>query len=74
MCIVPEISTSNDLFKEIEILNNNASVRSTNFEQILVGRQNIFTKQNAKCLKVSYMNINDNDEKDTNNLLSLNLV
>ena len=34
---VPGISTSKYLFKEIESLNNNATARSTSFEQMLVG-------------------------------------
>ena len=36
-CFVPGISTSKNLFKEIESVNSNAPGRSTSFEQMLVG-------------------------------------
>ena len=36
-CLVPGISNSKNLFKEIESVNSNAPGRSTSFEQMLVG-------------------------------------
>ena len=36
-CFIPGISTSKNLFKEIESANSNAPGRSTSFKQMLVG-------------------------------------
>ena len=47
MCLVPGISTSKNLFKEIESVNTNTPGRSTSFEQMLVGWDEIYL-QNEK--------------------------
>ena len=41
-CFVPGISTSKNLFKEIESVNSNALGRSSSFEQMLVGWDEIY--------------------------------
>ena len=38
-CFIPGITTSKNLFKEIESVNNNAPGKSTSFEQMLVNKK-----------------------------------
>ena len=60
MLFVPGTSTSKNLIKEIESVNNDAPGRNTSFEQMLVRweRLNIFTK-----LKVYKFIIQSGDEE-----------
>ena len=44
MCFVPGISTSKNLFKEIESVNTNTPGRSTSFEQMLLGEMKFIYK------------------------------
>ena len=41
-CFVPGISTIKNSFKEIESVNSNAPGRKTSFEEMLVGRDEIY--------------------------------
>ena len=60
MLFIPGTSTSKNLIKEIESVNNDAPGRNTSFEQMLVRweRLNIFTK-----LKVYKLIIQSGDEE-----------
>lgn len=61
MCFVPGISTSENLFKEIERVNSSGPGRSTIFEEMLIWRDEIYS-QNEK-FKAPSTNNSDNDKQ-----------
>ena len=61
-CFVPGISSRKNLFKEIVSVNSNAPGRSTSFEQMLVGSDEIYL-QNKKFKRSSYNDLMKNKSK-----------
>ena len=61
-CFLPGISTNKNLFKEIESVNSNAPGRSTSFEQMLVGWDEIYLR-NEKFKRSLYNHLMKNKTK-----------
>ena len=51
-CFASRISTSQNLFKEIEIMNRNTPGRTTSFEQMFVGGDEIYLQKEK--FKISF--------------------
>ena len=69
-CFVPGISTSKNLFKEIESVKSNAPGKSTSFEQMLVGWDEIYLQGHYRITswrtKLSKKRLDENNNDNNN--------